>query len=86
MKSLYCLIVTSKLVSRPLTSAKEKEEEMQCESFDLLSCLQLGFCMFVLSLVKKHYRLQFYMVRGVCVGGGMNVHFMCVRERLKLIS
>lgn len=23
----------------------------------------LGFCMFVLSLVKKHYRLQFYMVR-----------------------
>lgn len=22
-----------------------------------------GFCMFVLSLVKKHYRLQFYMVR-----------------------
>lgn len=21
-----------------------------------------GFCMFVLSLVKKHYRLQFYMV------------------------
>lgn len=24
-----------------------------------------GFCMFVLSLVKKHYRLQFYMVRGL---------------------
>lgn len=23
-----------------------------------------GFCMFVLSLVKKHYRLQFYMVSG----------------------
>ena len=22
--------------------------------------------MFVLSLVKKHYRLQFYMVRGAC--------------------
>lgn len=29
----------------------------------LPSLLKLGFCMFVLSLVKKHYRLQFYMVR-----------------------
>lgn len=81
MKYLYCLIVTSKLVSRPLTSAKEKEEKMQCESFDLLSCLQLGFCMFVLSLVKKHYRLQFYMVRGVCVCGGYECAFyVCERE------
>lgn len=29
----------------------------------LFYCLSTGFCMFVLSLVKKHYRLQFYMVR-----------------------
>lgn len=28
-------------------------------------CSSAGFCMFVLSLVKKHYRLQFYMV---CIG------------------
>lgn len=83
MKSLYCLIVTSKLVSRPLNSAKEKEEEMQCELFDPLSCLQLGFCMFVLSLVKKHYRLQFYMVRGVgsvCVWGYECAFYVCERE------
>lgn len=29
-----------------------------------LCLVVVGFCMFVLSLVKKHYRLQFYMVSG----------------------
>jgi len=37
---------------------------LKIHSHHLLSfCLSSGFCMFVLSLVKKHYRLQFYMVR-----------------------
>lgn len=29
---------------------------------NILCRVVAGFCMFVLSLVKKHYRLQFYMV------------------------
>ena len=29
---------------------------------DTILLVVAGFCMFVLSLVKKHYRLQFYMV------------------------
>lgn len=39
-----------------------------CALFGLyhrFSLIVSGFCMFVLSLVKKHYRLQFYMVRGL---------------------
>lgn len=33
-----------------------------CSSFLVCCSAPAGFCMFVLSLVKKHYRLQFYMV------------------------
>ena len=41
------------------------DTQAECDSFGSFSpaLLELGFCMFVLSLVKKHYRLQFYMVR-----------------------
>lgn len=55
----------------------------ECFLHSLFFCLSPGFCMFVLSLVKKHYRLQFYMVwlnRGWLppVGGRMMNNIGCL--------
>lgn len=36
-----------------------------CNCYHRFCPVVSGFCMFVLSLVKKHYRLQFYMVSGL---------------------
>lgn len=64
------LAVARKLAKDHMTQLKEMTRtkiNAECDSFCPFSSflLKLGFCMFVLSLVKKHYRLQFYMVRVV---------------------